>query len=50
MDLEHGVLLLLLGTLLTIGVFSIIFYVESPPKKEDEKSEVEKSLDKIRSL
>ena len=50
MDLEHGVLLLLLGTLVTIGVFSIILYVERPPKKEYEKSEVEKSLDAIRRL
>jgi len=50
MNLEHGVLLLLLGTLVTIGVFSIILYVERPPKKEHEKSEVEKSLDAIRRL
>ena len=50
MDLEHGVLLLLLGTLVTIGVFSIILYVESPPNKEYEKSEVEKSLDAIHKL
>jgi hypothetical protein len=50
MDLDHGVLLLLLGTLVTIGVFSIIFYVERPPKKEDDKSEVKKSLDDIRKL
>ena len=50
MDLEHGVLLFLLGTLVTIGVFSIIFYVERPPRKEYQKSEVEMSLDAIRRL
>ena len=48
MDFQSGVLLLLIGIPLTIMVFSIIVWVESPHEKNNrEKSEVQKSIDTL---
>ena len=51
MDLQHGVLLLLIGLLVTFVVFCVIVYAEKP--KEDQQkdlSEVEKSLRRLLSI
>jgi len=45
MDLPHGLLLLLIGSILSFVVFSIILYVEQPKENKDKDlNEVQKQI------
>jgi flagellar basal body-associated protein FliL len=37
MDIQHAILLLILGMILTVGVFYIIFRVSEQESKEDDE-------------
>ena len=45
MDIQHGVLLLVIGLFFTFVVFAIILYVEQPQEDKDKDlTDVQKSL------
>jgi len=45
MDLQHGVLLLVIGLFFTFVVFALIVYVEQPPEnREADLNEVQKQI------
>ena len=51
MDSQHGVLLLLIGLLVTFVVFSIILYAEQPKEDKDKDlNEIQKSLRRLFSV
>ena len=46
MDLQHGVLLLVIGLFFTVVVFALILYAETPDK-EEHLTEVQKQLKEL---